>query len=228
MTRFFWLMAFTVSMLFTILVGVIRTRPYNDNDLRAFLTPPNDCPMPCWQGIRPNVTPIENAVSILESHPWIDKIEPPVLPYNKRTYWTWSQARPAFINDLSRGHGLPGWGDTSWSSIEIPTNIPLGDFVLSLGKPDSLTVLAITSNLIGIGHSTKVGTFMVVAIYNDMGLMIYNFTDCPARMDDLWNSWGTIAYGDVEMSYDGRVYHYDPYALPQWFFVNAPDAGCMD
>jgi hypothetical protein len=112
--------------------------------------------------------------------------------------------------------------------VEIPTNIPLGDFVISLGKPDSLTILAIASTLIGSGHSAKVDTLMIVVAYQDMGLMIYDFINCPARVDDLWNSRGTIVYGDVEMIYAGRIYRYDHYAFPQWFFTDVPDAGCID
>jgi hypothetical protein len=224
MARFFLLMALVVTAMFTGIVSLIRAQPYDDSDLRTFLTPLGDCPMPCWQGIRPDMTNIDDALRILESHAWVDEITYPEIPYNKRTYWTWSAMRPNFINYFTRGHGSPGRDDTWWS-IEISTIIPLGDFVLSLGQPDSLIILAIKSNSIA-GGSAQVEKIMPVVVYRDLGLMIYNFVDCPARMDDLWNSWGTIVYGDVEMTYAGQVYRFDHYTLPRWLFVNAPDAGC--
>ncbi len=174
--------------------------------------------MPCWENIRPDVTSIDDALRILETHPWIDTITYPDILFDKRTYWSWSATRPNLINPSLRGHSMPGW-DNTWWSIEISTVIPLGDFVLSLGQPDSFMILTIASN-------TKVVKIMPIVVYRDSGLMIYNFVDCPARMDHLWNNWGTIVYGDVELNYEGEVYQFDHYTLPYWLFVDASDAGC--
>ncbi len=39
-------------MMFTGVIIIIQSRPYDDQDLRTFLIPDN-CPPPCWQGIQP-------------------------------------------------------------------------------------------------------------------------------------------------------------------------------
>ena len=44
--------------------AVIRAQPYDDSELRAFLTPPEGCPAPCFMGIRPGVTTREEALTI--------------------------------------------------------------------------------------------------------------------------------------------------------------------
>lgn len=226
MTRFFLLFGLRTSLLFALFIGVLRAHSYDASALRAFLTPPDDCPMPCWQGIRPGVTNINDALHILEAHPWISEIQHPEIPYDKRTYWNWNAEPSGVINNAVRGHGLPDWDNNAWSSIEISTVVPMGDFVLTLGKPDGLMILAIRSNSIA-GGSAQVEKMMPVLVYRDLGLMIYNFIDCPARMDDFWNSWGMVVYGDAELAYPGQVYRFEKFVFPDWFFVNAPDVGCM-
>ncbi len=59
-------MALLLSGLFLLPVLLIRAQPYDDGGLRAFLTPPEDCPAPCFMGIRPGVTTTEEALEILK------------------------------------------------------------------------------------------------------------------------------------------------------------------
>ncbi len=63
--------ALLLSVVFLLPVLLIRAQPYDDSDLRAFLTPPEDCPAPCFMDIRPGMTTAEEAVSILDAHPWV-------------------------------------------------------------------------------------------------------------------------------------------------------------
>jgi hypothetical protein len=66
--------AILLTLLFAACIGIIRAQPYDNSDLSAFLTPPEGCPMPCFMGIRPGVTTVEEAIAILEAHEWIDTV----------------------------------------------------------------------------------------------------------------------------------------------------------
>ena len=63
-----------LSGLFVLPLLVIRAQPHDDNDLRAFLTPPEDCPTPCFLGVRPGVTTAAEAIAILEGHEWVSRV----------------------------------------------------------------------------------------------------------------------------------------------------------
>src|SRR5262245_5414800 len=60
MTHLWFRLSLVLTGLFTAALLVIRVQPYDDHDLRAFLTPPYGCPTPCWMGIRPGTTPVSD------------------------------------------------------------------------------------------------------------------------------------------------------------------------
>jgi hypothetical protein len=70
MTAVFTKTSLILLALFAGLVGLIRAQPHDDNQLGAILRPPSGCPMPCFLGIRPGVTTVDEAVAILEAQPW--------------------------------------------------------------------------------------------------------------------------------------------------------------
>src|SRR5690606_25048567 len=63
-----------LTLLAALTIVLIRAQPYDDSDLRAFLTPPEGCPAPCFMGIRPGVTTVEEAIAILEGHEWVTNL----------------------------------------------------------------------------------------------------------------------------------------------------------
>ncbi len=69
--------ALLFTLLFAACIGIIRAQPYDDSELRAFLTPPSGCAMPCFMGIRPGVTTADEAIAILEAHEWVSNVNPP-------------------------------------------------------------------------------------------------------------------------------------------------------
>jgi hypothetical protein len=56
---------FALTLLLSVSIAVIRAHPYDDIAMRAFLVPSLECPMPCFLGIRPGATTVEEAHSIL-------------------------------------------------------------------------------------------------------------------------------------------------------------------
>jgi hypothetical protein len=94
--------------LFSLMVALPRTRPYDDSALRAFLMLPN-CPLPCFMGIRPGVTTVDEAITILQNHDWVKNVLLEEGSFDPvYVTWEWSGVQPAFINDQSGTQGLLG------------------------------------------------------------------------------------------------------------------------
>ncbi|MEZ4672409.1 MAG: hypothetical protein R3E39_31275 [Anaerolineae bacterium] len=70
----------------------IRTQPYDDHELRDLLLPPG-CPAPCFMGIRPGVTTVDEAVKILEASGWVEDIQLNNLFY----YVKWNNNSPTWL-----------------------------------------------------------------------------------------------------------------------------------
>ena len=134
-----------LSGAFLMSIAVIRAQPYDDHDLRAFLTPPDGCPTPCFMGIRPGVTTTEEATAILERHEWVvrvgedyvklmqeetDEELPPLLG---TIDWQWNGSQPSWIDSTRDPRFLDG--NRSVIAVVIRTKIPLGDVLLTYGIP---------------------------------------------------------------------------------------------
>jgi hypothetical protein len=138
---------FFLTLIFALCIGLIRTQSYDDSELRAFLTPPDGCPMPCFMGIRPGVTTREEVIAGLESHPWIGEI---TYPRTDTILWKWNDLVPdVLIADATAfvGSGFAGFirlnENNTVAVLSIPTSIRFGEVWLIFGKPrlwDSRTI----------------------------------------------------------------------------------------
>jgi hypothetical protein len=59
-----------LSLLLGMVVGVIRAQPYDNAHVADFFTPPDNCLIPCFMGIRPGITLIGEASTILRWQGW--------------------------------------------------------------------------------------------------------------------------------------------------------------
>lgn len=71
MTRPFLRLSLLLIILFAAALTIIRAQPYDDHQLRELLLPAG-CPAPCFMGIQPGVTTVEEAVKILEASEWVE------------------------------------------------------------------------------------------------------------------------------------------------------------
>jgi hypothetical protein len=55
------------TLLFTIPILLIHAQPYDDSQLRTFLTPADGCPAPCFMNIQPGITTLRDAAQYLET-----------------------------------------------------------------------------------------------------------------------------------------------------------------
>jgi hypothetical protein len=77
-------------------VLLIRAQPYDDSDLRAFLTPPDGCPTPCFIYIRPGSTTYMQSVQILQAHQWVEQLgsRQSLSPGIFFMSWMWNDTQP--------------------------------------------------------------------------------------------------------------------------------------
>jgi hypothetical protein len=127
-----------LTFLFTACIGFIHARPF-DSPLRAVFA--DGCPMPCFMGIRPGVTTVDEAVALLSAHEWVGEIEISIglnqLP--NTVLWTWSGRQPGFIQDTIYGNPYRGnlrIRNRMVTAIWIPTTVALGELWLLGGNPD--------------------------------------------------------------------------------------------
>ncbi len=158
-------------LLFATLLILIHAQPYDDHGLRQDVSA-DACSLPCFMGIRPGLTTVDEAYQLLSSSVWVTDMSKQVLNdlYGTIT-WTWSAQKPAWIADHSKGQVLIR--DRVVSTMVINTRLQLGDTRLLLGLPDTEIVdTKANANREGIYY---------FAFYPGQGLLIQKWLSCPIR-----------------------------------------------
>src|SRR4051812_46421963 len=73
MSRFYLHLFVLPLALFSAMLLLIQAQPYDDHQLRDLLIP-DGCPAPCFMGIRPGMTTMQEARNILEASGWTDHV----------------------------------------------------------------------------------------------------------------------------------------------------------
>lgn len=166
-------------LLFSGVLLIARAQSNDDHDLRQVLLP-DGCPAPCFMGIRPGVTTLDEALSILKATGWVDHFE----------YETDETSIDIKWNDSS-----PTWlprngarGDTSlWinkgliSQLNFETNLTLGTIQLSIGQ--------IAMQRISLHYFAGRYFLLYSAAYPNKGLNISVSKNCDTQQ-------GSITYHD--------------------------------
>jgi hypothetical protein len=118
-----------LTLLIALPIALIRVQPYDNSELRAFLTPP-DCPAPCFMGIRPGLMTPEQANRILQQMGWTQTdTQWPARSsrslYSQQSFWMDVQV-----------DGIMGETPDGTAYVEIRTPARIGDIRLLLGVPD--------------------------------------------------------------------------------------------
>ncbi len=134
-------------VLFIVSMGAVMNIAYTQGqqrleEIRAFLTPPEGCSAPCFMGIRPGVTTLNDVRQILEGNEWVEQIEMEIgRGYaDEITYinlnWVWSGLQPKFINGQIKGYvtWTPQTGRIE--NISISANIRFYDLYTVLGQTE--------------------------------------------------------------------------------------------
>lgn len=172
------------AVVLAVVLGAARPAP----DLQAVLGQA-PCAAPCWHGIRPGITRLQDAVSELRRDPAIGDLTENI---GSATWW-WNGAQPGALS----GHSRPFDGrllasDSSAGNrvegVAIYTALKLGDLLPALGTPDS-------HSLVLPGPSADLSGRFYVADYGE--LQFFAFLPCSLRPADFWNADAGVAFGEV-------------------------------
>ncbi|MBN1964240.1 MAG: hypothetical protein JW910_06315 [Anaerolineae bacterium] len=165
-------------------------------DVRAtLLNPPEGCPIPCWAGIRPGVTTLDEALAILAAHPWVGEIAQQASDETANSgtqgsiRWRWNGSQPAPLRTGDDNRLLHI--DRIVAYVSLGTIVPLGDMWLLLGRPERGAFLGQSANsLIG----SLDGRRILQVTYLGRGVALEAAWQCPVDWRTYWQAETTIIF----------------------------------
>lgn len=197
MSRFYLILTLIPTVLFTVMLLVIRTQPYDDHQLRQLLLP-EGCPPPCFIGIRPGITTVEQALALLRQNDGVQiiKVDPTEVNGSAsqitRISWSWNTASPQrspFID--TQKSGVINVSDGKVYGIDIETSVQLGDYWLVENAPKAY-------NLRTIATSDSGNLLMVLLIDGQSGTILKGTKPCPYFSSRLWQMKMSISFRTVQ------------------------------
>jgi hypothetical protein len=192
MIRFTAMLAATLALTFVLALAASQAQQ-RDDDVRTFLLPPEGCEAPCWQGIRPGVTTLDEAVALLEANPWVERVIVDTDSPFTFIYLDWNDQAPIFARNVSPRLPLYMWVRRGFVQlIVVPTLIPYGDVWSLLGAPATGTFAVSgyrTSMTLGARPNTR-----HTAIYYDGRVVVDTRVYCPVNPTLFWEAPVTISY----------------------------------
>jgi hypothetical protein len=195
------LAAVLLTACFVLCIGLIRAQPYDESALRAFLAAPEGCPRPCFIGIRPGTTTVEEALSILDSHSWIAGVTRYEATDGRGVTAltaTWSSVQSAFVDDSEElWLGVDG---NIVQAIFIPTRVPLAHIWLLYGPPEHGSVI---ENAI---PETSLPSAGYSAVYFEQDMVFMSSAFCPVEsvwaLSMHWVLWNGLSAANTPQSHD--------------------------
>lgn len=199
--RRLWLLAGLMVGVFTLALGVVRAGITPDSSLRAALEASENCPAPCWLGIRPDITSAREAEILLRAHPWIVDLSasPAIIA------WHWSASAPAYI-DTAR-QGLLYVANQQVKTVRVPLRVPFGDVWAIFGVPSRTLLVRPVSRT----------TAYQIASYEELGVGVISSLSCPAGPTVFWTSLTTLHLGDLTHSDLMNSSPYEIFGQPGWW-----------
>jgi hypothetical protein len=157
--------------------------------LRELLLP-EGCPAPCFMGIRPGLTSMDEAIKLLRANDGVAGVKQRSIN-NKYGFitWTWKNPKPDWTSQNAVGEIL--LTDKTVHAITIASEVMLGEIRLTLGLPDA----AFTTVPRGINDQY----FLYAAFYDQYGLIIRSQQPCGVTTPLL----NTIAITVIESTHEG-------------------------
>lgn len=186
-------------------ITLIHARPYDNSELRHFLSA-EDCAAPCWQGIHPGQTTLNEAANLLEERGWAWDIAfyRGMAMDTGMLVWTWSDQPPPLIDRRRAGNM---WiEDNIVRKIEVGSVARFGDVWLAMPAPDGLITAYV---------ATSSGRILSTASYRQDTLLVGAATTCPVRLHEFWAARVSVVVDDGVNPLAG-VSASSPYQLPQW------------
>lgn len=143
MLNFLLRLTLPLIILFVAMLSLIRAQPYDDHELRDLLLPPG-CPAPCFMGIRPGLTTVDEATQILKKHKWVEQ----VTVGEHAIVWLWNGVQSEFLFNALFGTAGPFGGVVLISgktvqSVTLYSQFLPGDLYLILGQPNPSNAVSV-------------------------------------------------------------------------------------
>lgn len=179
MLRFWLTPVLALSLLFTLFIGAVNARPYDNPDLRALLQAVQNCAPPCWEGIRPGVTGLSEIQIVLENHASVRELTftPTTDPESGFITWQWRDLLTGIIDPTRQGEAGVSSGVVTW--LQIPTAAAFGDVWLTMGPPSLGRTTAIHRPTRFVSHS---------AAYASLAVQVRYTIPCAWSPGDLWQT----------------------------------------
>jgi hypothetical protein len=173
---------------------LIRLQPYDDTDLLHLLMPPNNCMMPCFLGIHPGETTVDEAVAILQAHEWVSEVR----INNAGVLWKWNAHQPDFLQLSEPGfHAFLETDGRIVTSIQVGTSLQLGNIWLAFGEPQQGSFGTMIR-----GDTAKPDNYFVfqTTAYDNLELWILVDTRCPINPSKIWHSRVSLEWNSTALS----------------------------
>lgn len=159
---------------FTTALVALHAQAYDDHGLREFLASGADCKMPCFLGIRPDVTMVDDAITLLENHPWVKTVHAPIEQVGYAVTWEWSGLQPAWLSDH---RGLLQLRGRVVRQILLTTTLSYGDLWLAFRAPERMMY-----------QTTFDPTQLVyTSVFDDGIFQSQSTVQCPISPQRFWN-----------------------------------------
>lgn len=203
--RFVLVASVLISAAFVLLLTVIRAQPYDDRGAALLLDLDAGCAVPCWQGIRPGETTIQEALRTLRARPWVHDLRGTPgtdlarnHPPQGRLFWDW--AHPQW-RQIAPGGGTLEINRGQVNAFRVVTTLSFGELWLLLGQPDYGSLRLSRA----YNHEYEVH----LAMYTNHGIMLRSIIPYPASQHNYWRGW-------VEIVIPARLQQDVPYRRPCW------------
>ncbi len=189
-----------------------------ENELNALFDASVNCSMPCWNGIQPGQTTLEEAIIILDADP---RVEDYLVSLNKLSWW-WNGDQESIFDATGRAFN----GRIEFENIEgvyivtnvvLDTTISYGDIELAYGEPDTITLYTVD------GTSDVLSGVVHLAHFAEDDVYIFNILNCPMTVPDFWQSPSMVSFGHPTLVFEGEQIDQTDHRLPANFFLNNGD-----
>lgn len=131
-----WLVILIVilTLLFILPILLIRAQPYDGGLVESFLVPPPDCRVPCFMGVRPRHTTLQQALAILRANDEIEQVQVEYYYSGQTIFWRWKDDPSEY-----RRYAFRVNPDNMVVRPILPATLTLGEVQLALGQPERVT-----------------------------------------------------------------------------------------
>ena len=175
-----------LSLFFVLPIAIIRAHPFDGTELQHFFVRSPDCLAPCFMGIHPGITTVDDAITILQEHPWVSEII--VSDEFSRLIVIWAASDQPYIDTDSLGRFR--YNKNVIQDINVRTHITLGEVWTTFGDVDWAQ-----RNTVGVNRPPGTAYW----VWYDQALPIFVFFVPEgrgmSRFDDLIYAELSLAYG---------------------------------